>query len=202
MSLFAKSKARSRARQATGADRFNFSGSETHESIAGLLNEHMEKQAGLTNYDIFLSHAYDDRQLVLGVTLMIEDLGYSVFLDWRDDPSLDRKRVTPVTAAKLREKMRASKCLFYSITPNEADSAWMKWELGFKDGHNNRTAILPVEVDESAADNYGGQQFLGIYPYVADGNLDNKPRLWIHKSKSCYVEFESWLKGKEPSEHK
>jgi hypothetical protein len=199
MSLFAESKARSRARQATGD--VSFSGSE---SIAGLLNEHMEKQAGLTNYDIFLSHAYDDRQLVLGVTLLIEDLGYSVFLDWRDDPSLDRKHVTPVTAAKLREKMRASKCLFYSITPNAAESAWMKWELGFKDGHNNRTAILPVEVDESAADNYGGQQFLGIYPYVADGilSINKKPRLWIHRSKSCYVEFESWLEGKEPSEHK
>jgi hypothetical protein len=46
----------------------------------------------------------------------LEDLGYSVYLDWRDDPTLDRKRVSPATAAKLRERMSASKSLFYSTT--------------------------------------------------------------------------------------
>lgn len=200
MSLFTESKARSRAGRAIETDRINFSGSEAR-GVGSLLNEHMEKQASVANYDIFLSHAYDDRELVLGVTLMIEDLGCSVFLDWRDDPSLDRKRVTSATAAKLREKMRASKCLFYSITPNAPESAWMKWELGFKDGHNNRAAILPVI--DSLTDNYGGQQFLGIYPYVAGGNDENKkPRLWIHRSETSYVGFESWLNGKEPSERK
>lgn len=198
MSLLSESKARSRARQATGAGVVSFSGSE---GIAKVLDEQMKKQAGLASYDVFLSHAYDDRELVLGVTLMIEDLGYSVFLDWRDDPSLDRKHVTPATATKLREKMRASKCLFYSITPNAPESAWMKWELGFKDGHNNRTAILPI--DDSMGDDFGGQQFLGIYPYVAGGNDTNgKPHIWIHKSKNCYVKFGLWLDGKEPVEHK
>lgn len=200
MSLFTESKARSRASRAIETDQINFSGSEVR-SASNLLYEHMEKQASVANYDIFLSHAYDDRELVLGVTLIIEDLGYSVFLDWRDDPSLDRKRVTPATAATLREKMRVSKCLFYSITPNAPESDWMKWELGFKDGHNNRAAILPIT--DSMTDNYGGQQFLGIYPYVADGNDENKkPHLWIHRSETNYIKFEAWLNGKEPFERK
>jgi len=138
--------------------------------------------------------------MVLGVALTIEDLGYSVYLDWRDDPSLDRKNVTPATAEKLRERMRASRCLFYSVTPKATESTWMKWELGYKDAHNNRTAILPVI--GSMTEDYDGQQFLGLYPYVSDGNdTAEKPHLWIHRSKTCYVKFEKWLAGAEPNEH-
>jgi len=190
MSLFVESKVRSRAKAEVGA----------YQSVASVLTEHMEKQAKVSAHDIFLSHAFDDREVVLGVALLIEDLGYSVYLDWRDDPHLDRKQVTPATAAKLRERMRASQCLFYAATPSATESAWMKWELGYSDGHNNRTAILPVA--GSLTEDYGGQQFLGIYPYVSDGNdTGGKPYLWIHRSKTCYVKFESWLAGQEPSEH-
>ena len=71
---------------------------------AGLLEERMKKQASFVQHDIFLSHAFDDKELVLGVCLTLEDLGYSVYLDWRDDPTLDRKRVSPTTAAKLTSK--------------------------------------------------------------------------------------------------
>jgi len=35
----------------------------------------------------------DDKELVLGVCLTLEDLGYSVYLDWRDDPTLDCRPV-------------------------------------------------------------------------------------------------------------
>jgi len=190
MALLLESTLRSRARQATG----------TYNTAYGALNEHMEKQAKVSQHDIFLSHAYEDKDVVLGGALTIEDLGYSVYIDWREDPSLDRSKVTAATAAKLRERMRACKSLFYSITPGAAESIWMKWELGFKDGASNRTAILPV-VTSGSGDDYQGQQFLGIYPYVSDGTMgSSKNPLWIHRSPKCYATFDRRIAGQEPSD--
>ena len=132
--------------------------------------------------------------------LLIEDLGYTVYLDWRDDPSLDRKHVTPTTAARLREQMKASNCLFYAVTPSTVHSVWMKWELGYKDGDNGKIAILPIVGSHTEAYS-SSEEFVGLYPYVSGGTSaqDRRERLWIHHSPSIYVEFEAWLSGKEPS---
>lgn len=190
MSLFTESAVRARARR----EMANFS-----KTASAVLLERVEKQAAERAWDIFLSHAFLDREMLSGTVLMIEDLGYSVYIDWREDPKLDRTQVTPATAAVLRERLRASKCLFYSVTPNAKESAWMKWELGWKDGHNNRTAILPIVNESTETSNE--QQFLGLYPYVSDGTVkeSNRKTLWIHRSSNCYVMFDDWLNGKEPT---
>lgn len=192
MSLFTESAVRARARR----EMTNFS-----KSASAVLLERVRKQDAERAWHIFLSHAFLDREMLSGTVLLIEDLGYSVYIDWREDPELDRTQVTPATAAVLRERMRASKCLFYSVTPNAKESAWMKWELGWKDGQNNRTAILPIESEQT--DSWSGQQFLGLYPYVAGGTIQSsqKGALWIHRSRNCYVNFDLWLEGKEPHEH-
>ena len=164
-----------------------------------VLTERMTKQSSVKGYDIFLSHAFDDRELILGVALTLEDLGYSVYLDWRDDPSLDRKNVSRYTAFKLRERIRNSKCLFFATTESTSASKWMPWELGFKDGQNNRSAILPIQ--ENRPDNYKGREYLGIYPYITQqlSNMEEE-KLWVRWSPTCYVVFDAWLTGKEPYE--
>jgi hypothetical protein len=129
-------------------------------TTASLLEERMKKQALFAQHDIFLSHAFDDKELILGVCLTLEDLGYSVYLDWRDDPTLDRKRVSPATATKLRERMSASKSLFYSTTDSAGSSKWMPWELGFKDGQNTRAAILPIQA--TTPTDLGGRNISGF----------------------------------------
>ena len=189
MSLLIESQLRARAKRATPA----------HKSVASVLLEHMQKQAGATQHDVFLSHAYDDKELILGVALSIEDLGFSVYLDWRDDPSLDRKNVTPQTAATLRARLTTSRCLFFSTTQHTGESKWMPWELGFKDGNNGRAAVLPISVHTTEA--YQGQQYLGIYPYVTkQPDTNQNERLWIRRSRTCYVLFEEWIAGNEPTE--
>jgi len=189
MALFRESAVRARARAATTFQK--------SESV--ILTERVRFQASVERHDIFLSHAYADRELVLGAALMIEDLGYSVFIDWRDDPYLDRSKVTPETAAKLRSRMKSSRCLFYSTTSSASDSKWMPWELGYKDGDNTRVVVLPVVQYETT--NYEGQEYLGIYPYVDIANdTAGKQRLWVRRSSTCYVNFDSWLNGVEPTE--
>ena len=188
MSLLTESNVRARAQRVTKL-----------YNAASVLTERVRKQTGLAQYDIFLSHAYDDKELVLGVALTIEDLGYSVYLDWRDDPALDRNNITTQTAEKLRAHMKSSRCLFYSTTEHSSESKWMPWELGYKDGQNTRVAILPVS--RTATEIYLGHQYLGLYPYVVKENdKEQKERLWIQRTRSCYISFEAWLDGKEPKD--
>lgn len=191
MSLFTESAVRARARR----EMTNFS-----KSASAVLLERVQKQDAERAWHIFLSHAFLDREMLSGTVLAIQDLGYSVYIDWREDPKLDRTQVTPATAGVLRERMRASQCLFYGVTPNAKESAWMKWELGWKDGHNSRTAILPIVNETTETSNE--QQFLGLYPYVSDGTVQESGRntLWIHRSPKCFVMFDGWLEGKEPTD--
>lgn len=188
MGLFRPSAMYARARRETSFNR----------ESGDLLVEHVLRQARVDVHDIFMSHAFGDPDLILGVTKTIEDLGYTVYLDWRDDPTLDRKNITAATAAKLRERMRSSKCLFFATTEHTSNSRWMPWELGFKDGHNTRTAILPFS--ESGTDDYRGAEYLGIYPYVDEAPESGTGirRLWVRRSPSIYVVFDAWLDGAEP----
>ncbi len=189
MSLLTTSATRARAQR----------GVPTNFSAASVLTERMQKQASSTRHDIFLSHAFDDKELILGVALTLEDLGYTVYLDWRDDPSLDRKNVNQTTALKLRERMRSAKCLFFATTESTSNSKWMPWELGFKDGQSNRSAILPLQ--STRPDDFKGQEYLGIYPYITQQRSDKHgEKLWVRRSPTCYIVFDEWLAGKDPFE--
>ena len=69
MSLLTTSSVLARARRAIQA---NFSYGSGSARI--LLENQINNQASVATYDIFLSHAFDDRYLILGVTLTLEDL--------------------------------------------------------------------------------------------------------------------------------
>lgn len=95
-------------------------------------------------YDIFLSHSSKDETLIAGLKLMLEDLGYSVYVDWNDS-ALDPNNVTPETAKILRERMAQCRSLIYAFSENASNSKWMPWELGYFDGlKNSRVAVLPI----------------------------------------------------------
>lgn len=53
-------------------------------------------------FDVFPSHSSEDAQVIAGVQALLEADGLSVYVDWLEDPQLDRSRVTPATAELLR----------------------------------------------------------------------------------------------------
>jgi len=191
MRLFTESTIRARAQRVTSH----------YIKAASVLTEQIKKQVLVDKHDIFLSHVFDDKEIVLGLALMIEDFGYTVYLDWRDDPLIDRKTVTTKTVERLRTRMKASRCLLYSTTEHAIESKWMPWELGFKDGDNTRVAILPISRIQTTS--YQGQEYLGVYPYISDEkDTTGKRRLWVCRTLTCYVNFDSWLAGSDPTERK
>jgi hypothetical protein len=75
-----------------------------------LIEAEMRKMvAALEGDDIFLSHCFKDKRLTDGLTEQFERIGYTVYIDWRDDPYLDRSRVNSKTAGVLRDRLTSSK---------------------------------------------------------------------------------------------
>jgi hypothetical protein len=118
-----------------------------------------------STFDVFLSHASEDRGVVLGVKAMMEGEGLSTYIDWLDDPQLDRSRVTRATAERLRLRMNRSRELVYVSSQTSSHSRWMPWELGYFDGHRpDHVSILPV-IDLAEAP-FRGIEFLSLYPII------------------------------------
>lgn len=144
-------------------------------------------------YDIFLSHCTKDAKKVAGLKLEIEDIGYSVYVDWIDDPHLDRSKVNKATALLLQERMKNCRCLIYAFSENSGESKWMPWELGYFDGIKGKVAVLPIS--NKSGDSFNGTEYLGIYYYITvDKALNsNTETLWVRESSSKYIIFSGWL---------
>jgi hypothetical protein len=166
------------------------------------LNESQREQqtfsATTKTYDIFLSHSSDDAREVGGLKLNLEDFGYSVYVDWIEDPQLDRSNVTRSNAETLRKRMNQCKSLLYAFSENARTSTWMPWELGYFDGIKGKVAVLPVV--EGGRNSFKGNEFVELYPYVDEAQMDgaNTPKLWVNESMDTYVRFDAWLSGKKP----
>jgi TIR domain len=118
-----------------------------------------------THFDVFLSHSYEDAALIAGIKALLESESISVYVDWLEDPQLDRSRVTRDTADLLRERMRHCGFLLYASSQASVDSKWMPWELGYFDGYRpGRVGILPIVSTPGAS--FVGQEYLGLYPLI------------------------------------
>jgi hypothetical protein len=144
------------------------------------------------NFDIFLSHSYQDKEIIPALKIKLEDMGYSVYVDWISDGCISRnKTIDKETASMLQKRMKQSKCLLYATSSNSKNSRWMPWELGYFDGiKNKKVAILPISKnDNNFDDNFKGEEYLGLYQYI-----DNtRGTLYVQENSSIYEKFKDWI---------
>ena len=152
-------------------------------------------------YDIFLSHSFLDKKLIFTLVDLFNEAGYSVYVDWIEDPQLDRSNVNRATAQTLIDKMNYSKGLAYIATSNSVISKWCPWELGYFDGKkNSRCCILPIMDSHT----FHGQEYLGLYPYIRYSKIYGKDKydFWVYNQGTDeYVVLSKWLGGKNPYNH-
>jgi len=165
------------------------------KSASTVLAEDARATSSRKDFDIFLSHSIKDSDLILGIKKILEDLGYSVYVDWIVDTQLDRTKVTPQNADELRKRMKASKSLLYVTTENSTNSKWMPWECGYFDGLKDKVAIIPI-VKSSSIAAYHGQEYLGLYPYCVKEKAERtmKDTLWVHKNDKECTSYDNWIK--------
>lgn len=130
-------------------------------------------------FDIFLSHSYQDKEIIPHLKKTLENLGFRVYVDWINDKFFSREDVDKKIAALLQKRMNQSKSLFYATSQNSKNSKWMPWELGYFDGKNGKVAILPVL--KTLNDEFKGQEYLGLYDYITKDHLN---KLFISNRKN------------------
>lgn len=145
------------------------------------------------NYDIFLSHSYEDARIVKRIRDMLVAKGHKVYVDWLEDKHLDRGEVTGHTATVLRNRMNRCNSLIYLTSMAAESSVWMPWELGYMDARTGRVAVAPILEDEEDEE-FAGREYLGIYPYL-DLSGDS---FFIQRSKDKYIGFPRWMAGENP----
>lgn len=183
MATFTEGRIRQRAQQKTG----------TLGKATTVLKEEVAAAKAKTSFDIFLSHATSDAEIILGVKGVLEDHGRTVYVDWLEDPQLDRRNVTAASAEVIRARMRQCKSLVYVHTVNSGGSKWMPWELGYFDGFNGAVAILPVT--RNREESFEGQEYLGIYPYMdeAPSTQSTVQEIWVNKTSSASQRWGTWI---------
>lgn len=155
-----------------------------NRSLVDVISESIKASKLATRFDVFLSHSINDAELVIGVKVLLEDMGKKVYVDWVDDPELDRSQVNKDTAERLRGRMNQSETLLYIATENASNSKWMPWELGYFDGSKpGNVSILPVL--ERADQRFEGQEYLGLYPTVGKENLRGPGKQGRHQLKDA-----------------
>jgi hypothetical protein len=146
------------------------------------------------SYDVFLSHRKLDAREVLALKELIESQGLSVYVDWLENPELDRSNVTPATADHLRAVMDKCRSLLYAISMNSSESKWMPWELGYSDARHGNVAIVPLSEGDLVSAGYQGQEFLGLYPYIsADSLVATRPHLMVNRRGGQPTSLKSWI---------
>jgi hypothetical protein len=149
-----------------------------------------------TSFDVFLSHSVKDADVILGIVAALRQQSLKVYVDWIVDPQMDRSRVTPETAERLRQRMRQSASLVYAHSNQSGSSKWMPWELGYFDGFRSAVAVLPIA--QTTEESFAGQEYLGLYPYIDGSGLT----LWVNRGaapprlfrgQAGYKQFREWL---------
>lgn len=210
MSLFTKQEARRSAGQASGA-------TSSDLLLEAVLNVRADakfrvlaeaaRTTPVRTFDIFLSHAFADQAIVLGIYTLLSQSGFTVYVDWIHDRQLDRSVVSSSTADVLRKRMRQCKSLFFVTTTNATNSKWMPWECGYFDGFDSKpmgeavqhghVAILPV-VDEGQG-TFKGQEYLGLYPLAEKGNyLRRNVDIHNQTDRTRYKHFDAWVANGHP----
>lgn len=149
----------------------------------------LESQRNYSNFDLFISHSYADKETVKRINNMFEEKNFKTYIDWiNDEKTLDRENVTKETAKRLQDQMKKSKALVYIHTENAEISSWMPWELGYFDGFKGKVVILKVD---DAKDPVYLAEYLNLYPTLRLSNLDKK--LVVNYNKNKNIKFEEWV---------
>jgi len=177
---------------------------ESYDTLAGLAKRGVTLDSidqPSRSFDIFLSHSYSDKKIIPALKSKLEDMGYSVYVDWITDKLLSRDEVNKRTAEVLQVRMKQSKCLIYATSENSKNSKWMPWELGYFDGIKDKmVGILPLKrYNNNFKDDFKGEEYLGLYYYI-DKQIDvtNRLRLWVREYEKKYIVFDSWINGEKP----
>lgn len=102
------------------------------ESLAKKLSNNDKSIQKLKKYDLFISHSYLDREIVLDIVRKINNCGLNCYVDWTADSDfLKRSLVSDFTKEVLKARMINSQKLLFLSSSNSRVSSWVDFELKY-----------------------------------------------------------------------
>lgn len=102
------------------------------ESLAEKLKTTDKSIQKIKKYDLFISHSYLDREIVLKIARKMNSCGLNCYVDWTADSDfLKRSLVSEYTKEVLKARMKNSEKLLYLSSSNSRKSFWVDFELKY-----------------------------------------------------------------------
>ena len=137
---------------------------------------------------VFISHDHDALDDLKGFIGFLER-NYSVkaYID-SQDPAMPRI-TSPTTAKTIKYRIKNCDKFIFLATNGAIESKWCNWELGFGDAvkYKKHIALVPMKPIGTPNDSYKGNEYMGIYPYIAYYNGSEKYKSGKPVSKGYYV---------------
>lgn len=152
------------------------------ELLSHIYNSQLEKQK---NYDLFLSHSSNDKELLIRIKSILNSLNFNVYVDWiNDKESLKRSLTNTDTAQVIIERLKSSNGLMFIYTEDSLNSLWTPWEIGYFHSLKGKICIYyPHDVDENNIPAY-----INMYPKAK--MIDDRMVVIIDESE---INIEDWL---------
>lgn len=147
-------------------------------------------------YPVFVAHSFHDRHAAWAIKQFIREFGeMEAYVDWIDDPLLDRTQVSPETAEVLRRRIGEASIVLLASSPLTRESRWVPWEIGYADGAGKKVGILPIL--DFRDQQWSGTEFFGLYPeFNLFVNANDKVLLGApSRHPSFKVLLENWAKA-------
>ncbi len=161
---------------------------ERYRNAQIYLDRELPKIDGHSEYDVFLSHSFNDNELIRDIRGLFHEWGYRTFVDWIDAAFLDREKVNKETAQALRGIMQNARVLIYATSENSKRSKWMNWECGYFDGFKGKVAIMPIY--ENDPDFFHEQEFLTLYDYIT---IDDESKPFLMLDGKIPLPLANWI---------
>jgi len=116
---------------------------------------------------VFLCHSHLDELLVTGLITLLEESGWTVYVDWKDAAMPDQP--TRETAARIKRKIVDLDFFLFLATANSMSSRWCPWEIGYADGTKDIERILVVPTTDGGRTH--GSEYLQLYRRIEMSTL-------------------------------
>jgi hypothetical protein len=132
-----------------------------------IVSKSLNEAASKHEQTAFLCHSHGDKELAMGLQVLLKENGWDIYIDWLDNdlPLSPEKE----TAEKIKSKINQTDWFLFLATSNSTASRWCPWEIGYADAVKSYEKILIIPTEDDSGRWYGNE-YLQLYKQVTDAS--------------------------------
>lgn len=119
----------------------------------------------------FLCHSHMDEELVRGLLALFQEIGISLYVDWRDHTMPETPNIE--TAKNIQDRILACSSFLFLATAHSKTSRWCPWAIRFANSSERSICVIPTF---DGTGTYGNES-LQLYPKTDIGSAGGREAL-------------------------